>query len=448
MDAITRHLLSLVYCGAWAVSPEYAYSQLHLVDKLLGGNPAAQKPPESTFQTTAQVMARSKSTTSAARRENTKQIATISIEGTIVKKAACEYGSMDYAQWIDNYAANPNIAGIVLKIDSGGGMVDGLDTLVKSIAKARESIPVFAFIEDGMCCSAAYYIAAACEQIHSSKATNIVGSIGVMMTFADMRSHYEKLGIKLHEVYANQSAEKNDVFKKALQGDYKPLQKEILDVYADNFINHVKAHRNIDTSANNPFKGKTYMASTAKDMGMIDAISSFEEVLQAVSDSYYQNYDTATAQLPTVTVAHHPENSTSMNFKNSFEKLKAFVGINLTAQGNQVVLNEAELALHEAKLAALQAELSASQQSQTTQAKQLTTAQEKLTAMEKEMADLKAERDSLKAKVLQTEGKPVVDTDKKEAADLGLKGTATADEADQNPSSIQAMLDNLKGKKA
>lgn len=58
------------------------------------------------------------------------------------------------------------------------------------------------------------------------------GSIGVMCSFSDLKPFYEKMGVKFHEIYADQSENKNEAFRLALEGDYTKIRQESLNPMA------------------------------------------------------------------------------------------------------------------------------------------------------------------------------------------------------------------------
>jgi protease-4 len=316
MNRTTYTLLSQILYGAWYLSQDAALAYTPLLHTFLSSSTTptlvADKEKEFTASLPFPITSLSPSATSGANRmakatSTPKVLKVISVQGTMMKYADCALGTMEMANLVSKYAADTNAAGIIMKMDTPGGMVDGLNTLVEAIKAARQSKPVYAFIEDGQCCSAGYYVAVACDKIYASKPLDIIGSIGVMISFTDMKAYYEQQGVKFHEVYASQSTEKNGIFQKALEGNYAPLQQEVLDVLADNFISHVKAHRNIDTTLANPFKGATYMAKQALKMGMIDKIAPLDVLVEDISNAYYEQHEAAQAHsaTPTSFQTHH-----------------------------------------------------------------------------------------------------------------------------------------------
>ncbi len=208
----------------------------------------------------------------------------IPIIGPIVKydEWCGPVGTQTLLQYLQQAANNPRIAGVVLNIDSPGGMADGTKTLADYVLDFPK--PIVAFVNDGLCCSAAYFIAAGADEIIASQKSDIIGSIGVMCVLADMEDYWKQQGIVLHEIYAEQSTEKNKIFREALDGNYKPVQQNILNPAAREFIDFVKAGRGNKLKANEKsvLSGATFTADVCIDNGLIDSIGPFESAVDAV----------------------------------------------------------------------------------------------------------------------------------------------------------------------
>lgn len=166
-----------------------------------------------------------------------------------------------------------NISAHILVFDSGGGEAAFIDSFAKTIRNEIRK-PVIAFI-NGRCASAAYYVASSCDKIYANEKTDQVGSIGVLVTAIDFKGYYEKQGVKLHEIYATQSSKKNELFTEAYKGNYKPLQKELLNPFAIQFIESVQKFRP-GLRDEDAFKGKIYTAAEAEKIGMIDGFKTFK----------------------------------------------------------------------------------------------------------------------------------------------------------------------------
>ncbi|EMS34600.1 hypothetical protein C943_03287 [Mariniradius saccharolyticus AK6] len=203
-------------------------------------------------------------------------VALIPIKGTMLKYGTmCDYGATELAEFISGAANHKNIGSIVLDIDSGGGAVDAVAPLIQAIGRSRTKMrkPVVASVD--MACSAAYWVASATDQIIAdNNISSEVGSIGVMMSFYDVRGYYEKEGVKFHTIYSNESPDKNLAFQKALDGDYDMIREEELDPLARSFQAAIRENRKGKLLDKTPgiLSGKTFFADQAKAVGLIDQI--------------------------------------------------------------------------------------------------------------------------------------------------------------------------------
>ena len=204
----------------------------------------------------------------------------LTIKGGLVKDSDHEcgvIGTMEMAQQVKDMAA-AGVSALVVNIDSPGGQVDGTATLADAIAGL--SIPTVAVVNDGMACSAGYWIASAADTIYATHATSEVGSIGVYATLADFSKFYEDNGIRVEDVYAEQSTEKNNGYRDWKAGNAETFQKRLTGV-ATEFIDTVTINRagRLNTEAADPFKGAVYGAKEALAIGLIDGIKPFDAVL-------------------------------------------------------------------------------------------------------------------------------------------------------------------------
>lgn len=172
---------------------------------------------------------------------------------------------------------NPNIKGIVLSIDSGGGEGLACNLLQETISKRNKGVAAFV---DDFACSAAYGIAAACDTVTLNSKMARVGSIGSYFTIADYSKYYENLGINLIDIYASKSTDKNRDYFEAIKGNTEPLKK-VCDIYNENFIasiaNYRKGRISEDQSQWNT--GKIFFAEDAIKLGLADEIASLTDVV-------------------------------------------------------------------------------------------------------------------------------------------------------------------------
>jgi ClpP class serine protease len=206
-------------------------------------------------------------------------VALISIIGSITKHDQnCGPAGMKTKSGILTQCyANPNIKGIVLIIDSGGGEGMACRLLQETISHRNKGIA--AFVED-FACSAAYGIASACDTITLNSEMARVGSIGTYLTIADFTEYYKKIGINLIEIYASKSTDKNQDYYEAIKGNKKPLEA-VCDKFNENFITSIANFRKgrISEEQSKWNTGKVFFAKEAINLGLADEISTLEQVI-------------------------------------------------------------------------------------------------------------------------------------------------------------------------
>lgn len=193
-------------------------------------------------------------------------------------------GLMSLAADLQRAAKDTEISAVLMRIDSPGGQVFGTQSVVDGVKACQAAgKPVVALCEDGLMCSAAYWIGSAADTIIATHETCTIGSIGVMASWADAQPYFEKLGVKFHEVYAEQSSQKNADFAAAGKGDYKAVQANLTAI-AGGFLGSVRSNRGDRLNAklfekSGASAGKTFFAGQAGDIGLLDALGSFQDAL-------------------------------------------------------------------------------------------------------------------------------------------------------------------------
>lgn len=193
------------------------------------------------------------------------------------------WSSMFFSGFIDRLAANGNVAAVVMAINSPGGSVSGLDALAQSIKNCDEVKPVIAWVNDGSCCSGAYWIASQARAIYASNQHCYIGSIGTMLTWLDWSEYLKKAGIKEEVLYATASTEKNKAWRDQQEGNSDTL-RQYLDSYNAAFQATVKAGRGSKLKAANTLNGQTYHTPEALKYGLIDGVKSWVELLAFMGD--------------------------------------------------------------------------------------------------------------------------------------------------------------------
>lgn len=207
-------------------------------------------------------------------------VSMVPVRGAIMKYDYCgSPGTRTIANWLLEADSNPNIIGHIIEMDSPGGSADGTGDLASVISNLDKPVVTFSH---GLMCSAGYWIGSSAKEIICSNSTNLVGSIGTYMTLEDWRSALEKEGIKLHEIYATKSVNKNLEYREAISGNYDPILKNLIDPFNESFLTAVKRNRKNANLSSETLTGKTYLSSDAKNVGLIDHIGNLQFAIQRV----------------------------------------------------------------------------------------------------------------------------------------------------------------------
>lgn len=275
---INKTLMDLMRSD-WLISLEGLTAYAPIAHKILSGESMDVTPEKSALVT---VFDNKGKRITADDRGNVNigkdSIAVVELVGPMMKYGDwCSYGADDIVSQLEVLDANPNISGIVLKIDGPGGAVSAIGPFMDF--GAHKKTPVVALVDQ--CCSLHYWIActAADYIMADNNVSASIGSVGVMTSFADNRKYLESLGYVFHEIYAPESTHKNEAFTLALQGKYEMIQKEHLSPLAIKFQEAVKAARPNIQEKEGVLTGKTFGADKALAYGMIDAIGNLRQAM-------------------------------------------------------------------------------------------------------------------------------------------------------------------------
>ncbi|MFN3377705.1 MAG: S49 family peptidase [Burkholderiaceae bacterium] len=171
---------------------------------------------------------------------------------------------------------------VVLLINSPGGSPVQAGIINDEITrlKTKHNKPLYAVVEE-TCASAAYYIAAAADDIYVDKAS-IVGSIGVLMDGFGFTGTMEKLGIERRLLTAGENKGFLDPFSPQTQKQREYAQA-MLDQIHQQFIAVVKAGRG-DRLKPTPetFSGLFWTGQQAIELGLADKLGNLDYVAREV----------------------------------------------------------------------------------------------------------------------------------------------------------------------
>lgn len=179
-------------------------------------------------------------------------------------------------------AHDPDVRGIMLKINSPGGYVDGNFITAQSFNKFASIKPLHSHA-DGMMASAAYWLGIQASRV-TANPMSTVGSLGTLSVVYDMSEKFKQEGLEaiVFSTGKLKGAGTPGTKITAEQREFFQNRVDELNVF---FKNAVMEARNFDQkTVDGLFDGSFGLADEAKEKGLIDEVESFEEALKALEE--------------------------------------------------------------------------------------------------------------------------------------------------------------------
>ncbi len=215
-------------------------------------------------------------------------IALMQLNGVMRMRSGISTRGVD-AQIQDLRAAynNPNIDGIIVETNSGGGEAVAGAAYASAIAERNK--PVVSLSH--MAASAAYMAVAGMDEVIAASPLAHFGSIGAMMQID--KTMIEELKKKYLFFYGKDAPKKNEDHQLALTGDYSGIQTAV-DQYTAGFHDIIKNARNLrgsESKVKETLNGSMWPAQDAKARGLVDMVGNMRDAVRRVNalKSKYKN---------------------------------------------------------------------------------------------------------------------------------------------------------------
>lgn len=177
-------------------------------------------------------------------------------------------------------AADPDVAGIILDVDSPGGTVAGTMEAANAISEAAAKKPCIACVNT-LAASAAYWLASQALEVVIAPSGD-VGSIGAMIMHQDVSGLLEQMGMKMTIIRSEQSPLKNEAHPFApLSDDARAFLQGRANAAGADFIKAVATGRKVtQTKVREEFgQGRVFGAREALARGMADRVGTLDQVI-------------------------------------------------------------------------------------------------------------------------------------------------------------------------
>lgn len=200
-------------------------------------------------------------------------LAVINVSGVITRR--CEYdlqgGRLTQGQDVILRAitaaqADPQVRGLLFRINSPGGVVAGTKELADSIAASAKPTAAYA---DGQATSAAFWLASATGRIYAP-ATAMLGSVGVISEVVSLSGYLKRQGIDVQLLAAGRWKTAGHRAE-PLDEERRAYLQERVDAMHAIFRADVARHLGIEQ---NPAwtEAQLLLAPAARDLGLIQAV--------------------------------------------------------------------------------------------------------------------------------------------------------------------------------
>lgn len=260
-----NRLLSLAAAMPWAIAPQWLAQIMTIANREGAGPEAVAAQLGRPLDNTREVVMRG-------------NVAVIPVTGPIFRRAnmlsevsgatSISVLSRDFNAALDS----EEVEAIVLEIDSPGGEVSGVSEFADMVYAARGKKPCVGYV-GGDGCSAAYWIASACEHLVVSD-TAIVGSIGVVRAVPNPNAT-RAADI---EIVSSQSPNKRPNVRTA---EGRAVYQAEVDAIADVFVERVARNRGVspDVVLSEFGMGGCCVGAAAVAAGMADGVGALESVI-------------------------------------------------------------------------------------------------------------------------------------------------------------------------
>ncbi|OGB32357.1 MAG: peptidase S49 [Burkholderiales bacterium RIFCSPLOWO2_02_FULL_66_35] len=211
---------------------------------------------------------------------STPHTALIEIRGEIA--AGAEASADNVVTSLNAAFEDAGAQAVVLLIDSPGGSPVQAGIINDEITrlKALHNKKVYAVVEE-TCASAAYYIAAAADNIYVDKAS-LVGSIGVLMDGFGFTGLMDKLGVERRLMTAGANKAMLDPFSPQDAEQTAYIQSMLGEIHSQ-FITVVRAGRGERLKETpDTFSGLVWSGQKAIALGLVDGLGSLDYVAREV----------------------------------------------------------------------------------------------------------------------------------------------------------------------
>ena len=192
------------------------------------------------------------------------------------------YESESFAHAVKKIKENENIKGVLLVIDSPGGLVGASIEIADMIKDLAQKMPVIAYVQGSMA-SGSYYAGMYANEIYANRGA-LIGSVGVIFSGINIEELMQKVGVKEQGIKAGAFKEIGTMTRKWSEEERQFLENLLQEQYAMFYSDVLQARgEKLKSKDYHDFaEGKVFSANKALELGLIDKVESMQGAMEAL----------------------------------------------------------------------------------------------------------------------------------------------------------------------
>ncbi len=180
---------------------------------------------------------------------------------------------------LKKYGEDDNIKAVVISIDSPGGAVGPSQEVHAEILRLKnETKKPIVCVSTGLLASGAYYSAVACDFIIVAPGA-MVGSIGVIMQFANLEKLYDFAKVNMYSITSGKFKDSGAEYRSMRADERELFQDMITEVYGQ-FKKAVMDGRHLKNDVMVKYAdGRVFTGNKAVELGFADATGTYEDAI-------------------------------------------------------------------------------------------------------------------------------------------------------------------------
>jgi protease IV len=204
-----------------------------------------------------------------------RTVAVLTLEGEIAR-------SDDFVETLDDLSEQGSVAAVVVRVNSPGGAVAPSQEMYAAVRRLAETKPVVASL-GAVAASGGYYVASAADVVVANPGT-LTGSIGVIMSLANVTGLLDKVGVQTDVLKAGNFKDMGSPFR-SLSVEERAVFQQMLDQVHTQFIDAVAAGRKMDPAqARKLANGRIYTGEQAQKLGLVDELGGLDDAVRIAAE--------------------------------------------------------------------------------------------------------------------------------------------------------------------